>query len=72
MDKELQEKRYTQLTTEPIGGLLCKMAVPTVIGMLVTTIYSMTDTFWVSRLQDTVLTAAVGIAFAFLSVIQAA
>lgn len=71
LNQLLQEERYRELTTRPIGGLLCKMAVPTIIGMLVTTIYSMTDTFWVSRLQDTVLTASVGIVFAFLSIIQA-
>ena len=44
----LQEEKYHHLTTEPVGRLVCEMAVPTIISMLVTAAYNLADTFlWV-------------------------
>ncbi len=60
MDKKKQEKRYQELTTAPVRGLILKMAFPTIIGMLVSAVYSITDTFFVSMLGDTTKTASVG------------
>ena len=53
-----------------MGIVIPAMAVPTVISMLVTSLYSIADTFFVGQI-DTQSTAAVGIVFAVMSVIQA-
>jgi putative MATE family efflux protein len=47
------------------------MAIPSMIGMIVSTVYSMTDTYFVGKLDNVDLTASVGIVFSFVSVIQA-
>ncbi|MBP5607434.1 MAG: MATE family efflux transporter [Lachnospiraceae bacterium] len=70
-DEEKREKRYISITTGKLYPLLVKMAIPSMIGMIVSTVYSMTDTFWVGKLDDETYTASVGIVFAFVSVIQA-
>ena len=44
---------------------------PTVISMLVTSLYNMVDTYYVGMLEDTNATAAVGAAFSFMTLIQA-
>ena len=65
-----QEEKYTQMTTTPIPKLICSLAVPTIISMLVTSFYNMADTFFVGKL-DTQSTAAVGVAFSIMAIIQA-
>ncbi len=64
-----QEKRKKMLS-EPVELLVCKMAVPTIITMLITAFYNMADTYFVGQL-DTVSTAAVGLALPLMNVIQA-
>lgn len=61
---------YTFLTTGPIGPVILTMAVPTIISMLVTSLYNIVDTFYVGRI-DTSATAAVGIVFPMMSIMQA-
>lgn len=58
------------MTQAPIPGLVCKMAVPTIISMLVTSFYNMADTFFVGRI-GTSASAAVGVVFSLMAVIQA-
>lgn len=65
-----QEEKYIRMTTAPIPGLICSLAVPTVISMLVTSFYNMADTFFVGKL-DTQSTAAVGVVFSVMAIIQA-
>ena len=65
-----QEERYTQMMNEPVETLIPKMAVPTIISMLVTSIYNMADTFFVSKL-GTSASGAVGIIFSLMAIIQA-
>lgn len=71
MKANAREERYQKLTHEPVGKLLFQMSVPTIIVMLVSNIYSMADTFFVSRLGNDNLTASVGIVFSFMAVVQA-
>ena len=63
------EKRI-YMTEEPVRKLVCTLAVPTILSMLVTSFYNMADTFFVGKL-DTQSTAAVGVAFSLMAVIQA-
>lgn len=65
------EERRTNILTRPIGPLLCKMALPTIIGMLMMTIYNLTDTFFIGMLENQSMTAAIGVGFSFVSLIQA-
>lgn len=65
-----QEEKVNYMTTEPVQKLVCKLAVPTIISMLVTSFYNMADTFFVGKL-NTSATAAVGIVFSVMAFIQA-
>lgn len=42
---------YTYLTTAPIRRVIPTMAVPTIVGMLVTSLYVIADTFFVGQLD---------------------
>lgn len=61
---------YTFLTSGPIHRVIGTMAVPTIISMLITNLYSIVDTFFVGQL-DTQSTAAVGVVFSVMFIIQA-
>ena len=65
-----QEQRYIKMTETPISRLIPSLAVPTIISMLVTSIYNMADTFFVSQL-GTSASGAVGIIFSAMAIIQA-
>ena len=54
----------------PLPGLIGKLAVPTIISMLITSFYNMADTFFVGKI-GTSATAAVGVVFPLMSIIQA-
>lgn len=62
--------KYTLMTTAPIPGLIGRLAVPTIISMLVTSIYVLADTYYVGKI-DTQSTAAVGLSFSVMAIIQA-
>lgn len=68
MDEKQQEK-LTRMTTAPVRKLVCQMAVPTIISMLITNFYNMADTFFVGKL-GTSATGAVGVVFSLMAVIQ--
>ena len=70
-DEAKREERINRLTTQELFPLIVRMAIPSMIGMMVATIYNMTDTFWVGKLDNEAYTASVGVVFAFVSVIQA-
>ncbi|WP_407428234.1 MATE family efflux transporter [Treponema sp.] len=59
-----------RMLTEPVGSLILKNAVPTIITMMVTAIYNTADTFFVSRL-GTSASGAVGIIFTLMFLMQA-
>lgn len=65
-----QDEKVMYMTTAPIPGLISRMAVPTIISMLVTSFYNMADTLFVGKL-DTQSTAAVGVSFSVMALIQA-
>ena len=60
MQQEANSK-YIRMTTEPIPKLICTLAIPTIISMLVTALYNIADTFFVGQL-GTEATAGVGLA----------
>ncbi len=64
-----KQDNHTFLTTAPVRRVIPSMAVPTVISMLVTSIYNLVDTYFVGLL-NTQATAAVGVAFPVMAIIQ--
>ncbi len=67
----VEDKKFKMMTETPVGPLVTKLAIPTVISMLVTTFYNMADTYFVSRLDNTSATGAVGVVFPLMALIQA-
>ena len=65
------DEKYIQMTRTPVERLICRLAIPTIISMLITTIYNMADTFFIGRLNSTSASGAVGVAFALMAIIQA-
>ena len=55
-----QEQRKTMMLNEPISRVIPKMAIPTIVAFLITSIYSLADTYFVSSL-GTNATAAVSV-----------
>ena len=68
---EKQEEKYRHLTGDPVEGLVCRLAVPSMVSMLVTAFYNMADTFFVGMLRNNSATGAVGVVFSLMAVIQA-
>lgn len=64
-----EEKRAYMLET-PVRKLICTLAGPTILSMLITSFYNMVDTFFVGKI-NTQATGAVGIVFSVMAVIQA-
>lgn len=65
-----RSQRYIYMTQTPVPKLILKLSVPTIISMLVTGIYNSADTFFVGKIS-TEATAAVGIVFSVMAIIQA-
>ena len=54
-----QEQRRLMMTNDPIPKVIFRMAIPTIVAFLITQVYSLADTYFVSAL-GTSATAAVG------------
>lgn len=68
-DRDRPDQRQKMLET-PIPPLICSLAVPTIISMMVTSIYNMADTYFVSQI-NTSASGAVGVVFSIMAIIQA-
>ena len=66
-----QNAKFIKMTTEPVEKLIAKLAVPTIISMIVTSFYNLVDTLFVRQLENDSMVAAVGIVMPLMSVIQA-
>lgn len=64
-----QSQRKKMLET-PISQLILSLAAPTIVSMLVTSVYNMADTYFVSQL-NTSASGAVGVVFSLMAIIQA-
>ena len=65
------DAKYIRMTTEPVEKLITRLAVPTIISMLVTTFYNLADTLFVRQLENDSMVAAVGVVLPLMSIIQA-
>ena len=67
---DAEQRKYIKMTTEPVEKLIRELAVPTMIAMLVTSLYNIVDTFFVGRI-GTEATAGVGLILPIMAIIQA-
>ena len=65
-----EREQHARMTETPIPRLVTSLALPTVAGMMVSSVYNITDTYFVSQL-GTSASAAVGVVFSLQSLIQA-
>lgn len=69
-DEQQRGARYVMMTESPVRQLVMKMAVPTIISMMVTALYNIIDAFFVGHIS-TEATAGVGVSFAYMTFINA-
>lgn len=69
-DMRRRQAKYVRMTGTPVPKLVLQLAVPTIISMSVSAMYNLADSYFVGHVS-TGATAAVGIAFAYQSFIQA-
>lgn len=65
-----EELKFQKMTQTPVKKLVCSLAIPTIISMLITSVYNMADTFFVSQI-GTSASGAVGISFSLMALVQA-
>lgn len=70
MRSETKEQQYKRMTTTPVEKLILTLGGPTIISMLVTNIYNLADTYFVSSLGNSA-SGAIGVVFALMGLIQA-
>ena len=67
---ELNIQQYKKMTETPIPKLILGLAAPTILSMLITSIYNLADTFFVGQIS-TSASGAVGIVSSLMAIIQA-
>ena len=68
---ERERKQFVKMTKTPISKLIIGLGIPTMLSMMVTSLYNLADTFFVSLIGDDAITAAASNLLALMSVIQA-
>ena len=66
----MAKDNYTFLTSSPVHEVILKLAGPSIVSMLATSLHNLVSTFYVGRIS-TEATAAVGVSFALMAIIQA-
>ena len=64
------EVQFKKMLEAPMPKLIASLAIPTVLSQLITTIYNTADTYFVAQI-GTSATAAVGVVFSLMAIIQA-
>lgn len=64
------EEKFRIMTQAPVERLICSLAAPTIVSMLISAIYNTADTFFISKIS-TSASGAVGISFSLMAIIQA-
>jgi putative MATE family efflux protein len=65
-----QGEKFIRMTQAPVERLVCGLAVPSILIMLISSLYNMADTYFVGALGTSAV-AAVGVVFPLMAVIQA-
>lgn len=70
MQRNKEMSNYDKMTRTPIPKLIISLGTPTIISMLITNVYNMVDTYFVSSL-GTSASGAVGVVFSLMAILQA-
>ena len=65
-----EQRQYNKMINTPVKRLVMSLAAPTIVSMLITSIYNLADTFFVSQLGVSA-SGAVGVVFPVMAIIQA-
>ncbi len=68
---ERERKQYVKMTQTSIARLIIGLGIPTTLSMMVTSLYNLADTYFVSLIGDDAITAAASNLLALMSIIQA-
>ena len=68
--EERSAAQFRKMTQTPVPQLILSLAAPTILSMLITSIYNLADTFFVGRLS-TSASGAVGVVSSLMDIIQA-
>lgn len=68
--REVKDEQYIRMTETPVSRLIITLGIPTIISMLVTSIYNMADTYFVGTL-GTSASGATGVVFGLMAILQA-
>ena len=66
----LEAKQFVKMTQTPIARLVIGLGIPTTLNMMVTSLYNLADTLFVSGLGDRAI-GAVNVVLSLMSIIQA-
>lgn len=69
-EQEREQRQYERMTATPIPRLVVTLGIPTTISMLITNLYNMADTYFVSTLGNSA-SGATGVVYALMAIIQA-
>lgn len=69
--EEMEKKQYQKMTQTAMPKLIIRLGIPTTLSMMITSLYNIADTYFVSLLGNDSVTAAVGNLLALMSIIQA-
>ena len=70
MTNDNQSSKYAKMIYTPIPELVISLAFPTIASMLVSNIYNLVDTAFVSSLGNSA-SGAVGVVFGYMAILQA-
>lgn len=65
-----QSSSYNKMLDEPINKLILRLALPSIISMLISSFYNMVDTYFIGKIS-TSASGAIGIVFSYTAIIQA-
>lgn len=66
---DISENKFKKLTETPINKIIPQLAIPSIITMLITSVYNLADTYFVSQLSQSA-SGAVGIIYSLMTIIQ--
>jgi hypothetical protein len=71
--QELQDEKFTVMTTQPIGPLITRMAIPAILSIMTSAIYNLADSWFVSQVGEgaTRAVAALGVIFSYQTICNA-
>lgn len=67
---DAKSRQYEKMTETPVWKLVLMLGLPTTASMLITNLYNMADTFYVSKIS-VASSGATGIVFALMAILQA-